>query len=215
MKQMILLIFTLGMTGYIHAQSIEIKGFYAYTNSNKFTPAMGYGIGYTHKTKVKQRLGLSLSYFISKPSYHQEYKSLEDGISYYIQNVEAYNQRFAIKIHYAFGLLKSNTLQLYIAPQIGLNYYIMEENIDQEANGSIWEKHYTCHYKKKHRLSFGVLCELAWQPKFTKHLGAFLALNPEISGFEAFGTRGSYAPWFIRWVNIGVGLRYNFCPIEK
>ncbi len=182
MKRFILFIFSFFVATYIQAQSIEIKGFYAHTNSNKFTPAMGYGIGYTHQTKAKQRLGLSLSYFISKPSYHEEYKSSEDGISYYIQDVEAHNQRFAIKCHYAFDLLKSHTLQLYIAPQLGLNYYIMEENIDQEANGFILERQYTFHYKKKHRLSFGALFELAWQPKFTKHLGAFLALNPETSG---------------------------------
>ena len=214
MKQSITIIMILSFLGSIYGQEIELKGIYTSSNSKMYKTNIGYGIGYNQFIKSKNRFGISFNYYFSKTPYDDIYGSTEDGISTYIIKIKPNNQRIALKLNYAYSLINNSKSRLYFGPEIGLNYFFINEQHDRIANENISGGHFSSNYSKTKKIGIGFLLEFEMKEVISKKISTYLSLNPEITSFEKFGTMGGYSPYLISWVNFNLGIRYVFKKIN-
>ncbi len=209
MRQIIFIIVVFSFISSIYGQETELKGIYANSNSKKYQANVGYGIGYNQYIKGKNRFGISISRFSFKKPYDNIYRSLEDGVSMYIDQVKPNNQRIALKLNYAFRLIDNSKSRLYFGPEIGLNYFINKERYDRIANGYITGGNFTSNYIEENILGIGFLLEFELKEVFYKRISTYLSINPEITSFGKFGLKGGYNQSYIGWMNFNLGVRYS------
>jgi len=208
MKQTILIIMIFSFISSIYGQEIELKGTYASSSSKKYKTNVGYSIGYNQFIKNKNRFGISVTHYFSKMSYDDIYGSTADGISIYIKRIEPNNQRIALKLNYVFRLIDNSKSRLYFGPEIGLNYFFINEQYERIANEYISGGNFTSNYTEINRIGIGFLLEFEIKEVINKKISTYLSLNPEITSFEKFGMMGGYDPYFIGWMNFNLGIRY-------
>lgn len=210
MKQVFLIILIVSIISpisSIYGQEVELNGIYASSSSKKYNANIGYGVGYYQHIKFKNRLGISLIHYFSNVPYDDIYRSTEDGISTYIKEVEPENQRIAVKMNFAFRLIDNAKSRLYFGPEIGLNYFIIEEQYERFANEYISDGSFATSYHEINRLGIGFLFEFELSEIIHKRISLHLSANPEITSFEKFGLKGGYDPYFIGWMNFNLGIR--------
>lgn len=211
MKQISLVvvtIFLISLTPSIFGQEIELKGIFASSSFKKYNTNIGYGFGYNQFIKSKNRIGISFTHQFSNIPYDDIYGSTEDGISTFIKEVEPDNQRIAIKINYAFRLIDNLKSRLYFGPEIGLNYFIVNEKFNRIANEYISGGSFTTTYQEINRIGIGFLFEIELKEIVHRRVSLHLSANPEITSFEKFGLMGGSDPYFIGWMNFNLGIRY-------
>lgn len=209
-KQILILALVLGFLSPIYAQELELKGVFASGSSSKFQTNPGYGIGYNHFIKSKNRLGISMTHLFCNSPYADIQSSSEDGTSMYIDQVNPKNQRIAIKLNYGFRLMDKPNARLYFGPEIGLNYFMVNEQYDRIANGYISGGHFTSNYSVNNRFGIGFLLEFELKEIIHKNISTYLSVNPEMTSFGKFGWMGGYTPSLIGWINFNLGVRYSF-----
>ena len=209
MKKIILLIAILSSMTQLSAQEIELFATYSGSNYHKFQHNIGYGIGYHHTIKSKNKIGLSLQHSFCSMNYGEIYPSLEDGISTYIKKVDPKNQRIVFKINYAFKLVNNPKSSLFIGPEIGINYFLVSEQIQRYENEGINAGYYHLDFSRKKKFGYGFLIEFELNEIITKRISISSSIHPEITSFEKNGIDGSHLPYFIRWLNFNLGIKYE------
>ena len=212
MKQIfltIVTIFLISLTSSIFGQEIELTGNFASSSSKRFNNSFGYTLGYNQIVKTKNKLGISFSQYSYCATYDNIYHPEYDPSSLSITETDANNKRFALKLNYAFRLVNNPKSKLYLGPEIGLNYFKIKESTERIGNGQIESGTFIDDYWVNNKLGIGFILEIQLDEVISKRVSTVFSLNPEITGFEEFGTMGSADPWFIGWVNFKLGIRYK------
>ena len=209
MKKTILLITILSSMAHLSAQEIELFANYSSSNYNKFQNSIGYGIGYHHIIKSKNKIGLSFQHSFCNTNYSEIYPSLEDGVSTYIEKVDPKNQRIAFKMNYAFKLVNNPKSSLFIGPELGINYFFINEHIQRFENELLNAGNYHWESSRTNKFGFGFLIEFELKEVITKGMSISSSIHPEITSFEKNGIDGSYLPYSIRWLNFNFGIKYK------
>jgi hypothetical protein len=217
MKKVILCILISTFSIVLSGQEIEVKGTYAASTFNKFQNTFGCGIGYNEFITPKGRLGASIEYSFYNVSYNNSYTSTAD-LSRYIQEIQPNNHKIAFKLNYSFNLLKRSKSLLFIGPEIGLSYFIINEEYEQTVItrlDSITRGHYSSSYTVNNRIGIGFLIEYEVKDLIYKRISASVSVHPELSGYESFGMKGSNNPVLIGWLNFNIGFKYSFAKEGK
>ena len=209
MKKIFLWITILCSITHLSAQEIELFATYSGSNYNKFQNNIGYGIGYQHIIKSKNKIGFSFQHSFYNINYSEIYPSSEDGISTYINKVDPKNQRIAFKVNYAFKVLNNPKSSLFIGPEIGINYFFMNEHVQRYENEFLNAGYYHWEYSRKNKFGFGFLIEFELKEIITKRMSISSSIHPEITSFEKNRIEGSHLPSYIRWLNFNLGLKYK------
>ena len=101
---------------------------------------------------------------------------------------------------------KSN---LYLGCNVGLNYFKLQEKVNQTANGFMSERTYEIDETINNRLGFGILIEYEIKKVILDRISTSIKINPELTAYEKWGMTGIYAPWMIGWLNVSIGLKYT------
>jgi hypothetical protein len=209
MKKVLFITLFSGFIALTYGQQIEIGGVYAASSFKKFKNSFGYTVGYYKTVKSKNRLGFSFSeYFCTAPYddiFHPEY----DPASLCIDQVNPSNNRYSIAVSYAFGLVNNPKSKLYFGPEMGLNYFVVNEYTERISNGDIEGGNFNSSSAFYNRIGIGFLLEYELEEVVAKRISTYLSINPEFTSYEKFGTMGSSSPYFIGWLNFKFGIRYN------
>ncbi len=192
------------------AQEIGLSGSYAAGTFHKFAHTFGFGLEYNEYMNPRQRLGVSLSMGFCNAQYDDIQHSLAYGTALYIDQVTPRNKRFALRVNYAFGLLRHPKSNLLLGPEVGLNCFWIHEQIDRTANGIIPGGHYSSVSSNLYRFGLGFLLEYELREVIGKGISTFMAINPEITGFAKSGMKGTNSPAAVGWLNVELGFRYCF-----
>ncbi len=209
MKKTILLIAILGSITQLPGQEIELLTTYSGSNYNKFPNNIGYGFGYNHFIKSKNKFGFIVQHSFCNSNYSEIFGSLEDGISTYIMKVEPKNQRITIKVNYAFKVVSNPKSSLFIGPEIGINYFLISEQVHRLENENISAGDFQSEYSRNNKIGFGFLIEFELKEIISKRISISSSVHPEITSFEKYGLDGVYNPCFIRWLNFNFGIKYK------
>lgn len=210
MKKIIICTVVFAFFSQLKGQEMELKGIYGNSSYNKYHLNTGVSIGYNRYFPSGQHAGLSFSYLNCQVSYDDIHISGADPFSYLIDQVDPVNIRVALKANYVFRLVGHSASALYLGPEIGINYFSINESYNRIENGSISGGEFDSDYRRNNRFSIGLLLDFELNELIHKDISAFISVNPEITAFEKFATTGSDDPYLILWMNMSMGLRYNF-----
>ena len=209
MKKIIILIAILCSVIQLSGQEISFFTTYSGSDYNKFQSNYGYGFGYNHYIKSNNKLGFTFHHSFCNSNYSEIYGSLIDGISTYIKKVEPVNQRVSFKVNYAFKIVNYLKSSLYIGPEIGINYYFINEQIHRLENENLSVDDYQSQYSKNNKIGMGFLIEFELKEVISKQISISLSTHPGITSLEKCGLDGSYGPCLIGWMNFNFGIKYN------
>jgi hypothetical protein len=209
MKKLILTLFIFGFVVQLSGQEIELFGHYSGSNYNKYQNNLGYGLGYYHITKSTNKIGFIFQHSFYDKEYSEIYPSSEDGISTYIKEIIPKNQRIAFKINYAFNVVKHLKSSLFIGPEIGINYFFINEQVTRFENKLIGAANYQSEYSVNNKFSFGFLMEFELKEIITERMSVSSSIHPEFIYYEKFGMTGGHAPTLIRCLNFNLGIKYK------
>ncbi len=204
MKKLLLTAVILNFTSPAFCQEIEINAIFAGSSSEKFSSCLGYKLGYISYIKSKNRLGFSLSHCFNKTKY--EYNEPP----YYTSNVDPENQRIAFKIHYAFRLMDNPRTKIYFGPEIGLNYFVLNEQhhrIEIDGQGDAIERHFSSNYSTIN-LGIGLLLEFELNKVVNERISTYFSVHHETIISEEFLAMGA-REWVVLWLNLNLGIRYK------
>ena len=148
MRKLILTLLILGFVVTLSGQEIELLGHYSGSNYNIYQNNLGYGIGYYHITKSTNKIGFIFQHSFYNKGYSEIYPSSEDGISTYIVEIVPKNQRIALKMNYAFNTVKHANSSLFIGPEIGVNYFPINEQVMRYEHELISAANYQSEYQR-------------------------------------------------------------------
>jgi hypothetical protein len=209
MKKLILALIILGFVVHLSGQEIEFFGHYSGSNYNKYQNNIGYGLGYYHFIHSSNKLGFIFQHSFFNKEYSEIYPSSEDGISTYIMDIDSKNQRIAFKMNYAFNVVKHPKSNLLIGPEIGINYFFINEQITRYENEQISAANYQSEYSENNKFSFGFLIEFELKEIITERMSISSSIHPEFIYYEKIGMTGGHSPTFIRWLNFNFGIKYK------
>ena len=192
-----------------YGQEIEFGGVFANSSSKDFKNSFGYTLGYDQVVKLKNRLGFSFSQYFYNTAYDDIYHPEYAPESLSIEEIVPQNKRYTIKANYAFNLVNNPKSKFYFGPEIGLNYFMIKEQRDRIANGTIEAGIFNSNYTINNRIGIGFLMEFQLDEVVAKNISTYLSINPEFTSFEKMGTTGSPDPFFIGWLNFKFGIRYK------
>jgi len=198
-------------SGLLWGQEIELTGTYAASTSIKFQHNFGGGVGYNHFLTHRSRLGFFIGYSINTTPYHDSFTSTTDLVRFF-NDVQPTNQRVALKINYAFNLLKSSKSMLFIGAEVGLSHFIITEKGEQvvisrlgtTSSVNFSSTDYVCG-----RIGLGLLIEYELKDIICKRISPSFSIHPEVTSYAYFGLKGSSDPTFIGWLNFNVGIKYS------
>lgn len=193
----------------LSGQEIEFFGHYSGSNYNKYQNNFGYGLGYNHITKSGNKLGFVFQHSFCNNNYSEIYPSSEDGISTYIMDIDAKNQRLAFKMNFGFKVVRNPKSSLFIGPEIGINYFFINEQVTRYENVQISAANYQSEYSMKNKFGLGFLVEFELKEIISERISMFLIINPEITGFEKSNIDGSHLKSTIWWYNTCFGFKYK------
>jgi hypothetical protein len=215
MKKVLIIITFLSFISLTYGQEIEFGGVFASSSFKKFKNNFGYVVGYNQVFKLKNRLGFSFSQYFYNTAYDNIYHPDDDPTSLCIEEIVPQNKRYAIKVSYSFRLVNNPKSKLYCGPEIGLNYFTINEQYERTANGTIEGGNFNRNNTVNNRIGIGFLMEYQLEEVVAKRISTYLSINPEFTSFETFGTMGSPNPYFIEWLNFKFGIRYNLKYASK
>ena len=214
MKRIIIIIAIVSSIAQLSGQETQFYTTYSGSSYNKYQNNIGYGIGYNHFIKSKNKLGLIIQHSFCNSNYSDIYGSTIDGISTFIKKVDPKNQRLVIKTNFAFKTISNPKSSLYIGPEIGINYFSINEQVHRLENENITAADYQSEYSENNRFGLGFLIEFELKEITSKNISIFSSIHPEITSFEKFGLVGGYDPYFIGWLNFNFGIKYDFDKTE-
>ncbi|MCD4772392.1 MAG: hypothetical protein K8R41_03295 [Bacteroidales bacterium] len=209
MKKIISIILILSSVLQLSAQELEFFTTYSGSDYNKFQSNYGYGFGYNHYIKSNNKFGFTFQHSFCNSNYSEIYSSLIDGISTYIKKVEPENQRIVIKMNYAFKIVNYPKSSLYIGPEIGINYFLIKEQIHRLENENLNAGDYQSQYSRNNKIGMGFLIEFELKEIISKRISISLSTHPEITSFDKCGLDGVYSKCLIGWLNFNFGIKYN------
>jgi hypothetical protein len=209
MKKLIFILVCFGFVVSLSGQELEFFGSYSVSNYNKFQNDVGYGLGYYPKIKSKNKLGFCLQHSFYYMNYSEVYPSSEDGISTYIMDIEAENQRIVFKTSYAFMIVNNPKSSLYIGPEIGINYFFINEQIVRHENNLITAANYKSKYSGNAKFGFGFLIEFGLKEVLFKRVSVSSSVHPEIIIYTRKRMEGGHNPQFIGLLNFNLGVKYR------
>ncbi len=209
MKRLAIIFVLMTTTVGLSAQQIQFFGNYTGSNYNKFQENFGYGMGCQFDIKSKSKIGIDFQYSLCRLSYDEIHPSLIDGISTYIKKVDPQNERFVFKLNYLLKLVNKSKASLCIGPEIGLNYFILNEAIQRYENERIEAGNYENKYSRKNKFGYGLMIEFEIKEIIQERISIFSSVHPEITSFEKADIEGSSLSPDIRWVNMHLGIRYQ------
>ena len=137
-KSYLLLIGFLLTSTAVFSQQIDVSGLYSSSTLNTFKDNWGFDVGYNHFIN-NNRLGVSFRYYAYNTEYDDIYTSDADGVSKEITEHDPQNRRIAINLIYSYSLIKNEKSNLYLGCNVGLNYFKLQEKVNQTANGFMSE----------------------------------------------------------------------------
>ncbi len=209
MKKLILAIFILVSVLDLSGQEIEFFGHYSGSNYNKYQNNIGYGLGYYHLTKSSNKLGFIFQHSFFNKEYSEIYPSSEDGISKYIKDIDPKNQRVVFKMNYAFNLVTNPKSNFFIGPEVGINYFFINEQVTRYENALISAANYQSEYSEKNKFSFGFLVEFELKEIITERISISSSIHPEFIYYEKNGMAGGHSPTFLSWLNFNFSIKYK------
>ncbi len=215
MKTPLIIIAILIFITQLPAQEIGFYTTYSGSSYNKYQSNIGLGIEYNHFIKSKSRIGVAVQYSYCTLNYSDIFGSSSDGISTYIKQVEPNNQRFALRLNYAFKVVNHPKSSLFIGPEIGLNYFFINEQVHRLEDENLTEADYQSKYSENNKFGFGFLIEFELKEVISKQISLYTSVHPEIISFERAGMCGSNNPTIIGWLNFNLGIKYNFTSSLK
>ncbi len=117
----------------------------------------------------------------------------------------------AINLIYSYSLIENENSSLYLGYSLGLNYYKLKGSYTRTANGDLSGGVFNYAYNRKKRFGLGLLIEYELKQIISKRFSTSIKINPELTAFDKFGTRGGQLPWAIGWLNFSIGLKYKLC----
>ena len=207
-KRVHLLLGLLLMTTMIWGQQIDVSGLYAGSTTKMFKNNWGYDLGYNHFIG-NSRIGISFRQYFFNSMYDDIYTSSDDGVSIYIEEHDAKNKRMAINLIYSYRLIENENSSLYLGCSAGLNYYQLKGSYTRIANGDLSGGIFKYDYNKNNRLGLGLLIEYELKQIISDRFSTSIKINPELTAFDEFLTRGGYSPWGIGWLNFSIVLKYK------
>jgi hypothetical protein len=214
MKKLTLIIFIFGFVVHLSGQEIELFGHYSGSTFNKYQNNFGYGLGYYYITKSSNKLGFIFQHSFFNKEYSNIFPSTEDGISTYIMDIVPKNQRMAFKINYAFNVVKNSTSSLFIGPEIGINYFFVNEQVARYENENLSAANYQSKYSENNKFGFGFLIEFELKEIISKSISITSSIHPEFISYEKTGMAGGYNPDLIGWMNFNLGVKYKLKKLQ-
>ncbi len=198
------------------SQELEVTGIYAASSSVEFHNSFGLGIGINEFVKPKSRIGFCLEYLLNCFPFENKYTG--DVLTKYIDKVKPHNQKIALKFNCSFNILKKSKSLLFIGPELGLCYIIVNEMIEETSTtfpGNIDHQQHISDHHIRPAISFGFLVDYELKELIAHRISVFVSIHPEISGFGASGLKGTTDPLMVGWLNAGIGIRYGFAKKNK
>jgi hypothetical protein len=197
------------------SQELEVKGIYAASSSVEFHDSFGLCFGINEFVNPKSRIGFCLEYLLNCFPFENKYTA--DDLTKYIDQVKPHNQKIALTFNCSFNILKKSKSLLFIGPELGLCYIIVNEMIEETSNtfpGNIdHQQHISDHYIRP-AMSFGFLVDYELKEVIAHRISVFVSIHPEISGFGESGMMGTSNSAVAGWLNAGIGIRYGFAKKE-
>ncbi|MFA9392450.1 MAG: hypothetical protein ACERKD_21745 [Prolixibacteraceae bacterium] len=191
-----------------NGQLISVNGKYSLTGEEIFNNNLGYGVEYRHQIMTRSRAGVAFEHHFNKMAYNQIDQLYWTPDSYNFSRVTPNNHRYSIKMNYTFDILKNSCSSLYIGPELGLNYFKVDEETLRLPSGGLGELAYNELFRKNNKLSIGFLME--FEEMINKRTSIYSSISSEFTSFEKFGLDGAYYPFLMAWLNFGIGIRYSF-----
>ena len=209
MKRIAFFFVIITTTASLHSQNFQVFGNYSGSNYKKFQDNFGYGLGYQYNIKSKSKIGINLQYSLCSLHYDEIYPSLADGVSTFIEKVHPQNERITLKLNYVLKLINNSHSSLFIGPEIGLNYFFLDETIQRYENERLEAGNYKNEYSRKNKFGYGLMIELEIKEIIMESISIYTSVHPEITSFEKPDIEGSRLPSSIRWINMNLGIRYK------
>jgi len=216
MKKISTVILLACLSSALFGQEIAIHGSYSLSSIDKYKHNFGFGVGYNHYINSKNRFGILVNYSISPIYYTRSFISNSD-LSSCSQNIEPRNKKIDIKINYVFRVFNKLKSSLYIGPEFGLSYLLINQDIEQvtitHGVDTISLK-YNSNYSENNRPSLGILIEYELKDIIIKRLSMFFTLNPEVMAYHNPALKVSNQPAIIAWLTFNIGFKYCFIKRE-
>ena len=159
MKKLIVIITILSSITQLSGQEVGFYTTFSGSNYNKFQSNIGFGIEYNHFIKSKNKFGIAIQYSSCKLDYSDIYGSSTDGVSTFIKQIEPNNSRLSIKTNYAFKIINNPKSSLFLGPEIGINYFFINENVRRLESEYIEAAEYKSKYSVNNKIGLGFLIE--------------------------------------------------------
>jgi len=191
----------------LSAQQIGIHGSFGVSSINKFQTNVGYGAGYDQFIASNKKIGLSFSHSFNHTGYSQLFYSDADGREY-IQDIKPKNQCLAFKISYSFDVLKKQRSDLFIGPEIGVNFFKIDEKIIENiADNEEFKYTYQNTYWEKGKFGIGLLVE--YTKTISDRISVDLSALPEIISYAKVNEVGTSESPLVTWVDFHIGIEYS------
>ena len=207
-KHLILFVFVL-LGIQINAQEIGLFTSYAGSSFNKFHHTYGYGVDVLIPTYKTQEIGFTFQHSFCRGEYDRIIRPNYDPQAAIIQKVDPHNQRIALKVNYLFTLLHSGRTYIKAGPELGLNFFFVDESGYQFEYNDTGEGYFQWEDIQRYRPGYGVLLEFRVTEVIHKNISVFSAINPEITIPDTYNMDGVPDASANRWLNFNLGLRYS------
>lgn len=206
MRKIILFIFTLSLYSNSVAQDIKISSSYSISSYLKYKNNFGYGIGFIKSLKTNNRLGLAFSHSFNNSRYQHEFFSDAYGIEYY-REVTPSNQLITFSIDYCINTLYNQKSRFLIGPRITLNYFFVNEIIDERLVNKTEEYRYNLVYWQNNKIGIGLIFE--YQRRIAENMFVCISVEPEAVFLTRFDLVGSSEPPVVGFINFNLGINYK------
>lgn len=208
MRTLFIAIISLYLSISLYGQEIQIQGIYGSSSFDSYNTNAGYAVAFNKIIKSKNRIGLSLSHSYSKSAFDKIEISSTDGLLYK-KIIKPNNQRIAFKAHYAFKLINNPKSGLFLGPILGLNYFVIDEQIHEIGNENTADKSYIYSYTYKNKIGIGIVLDFELHEFIHPNLSLFSSITPEITFLYRHAIKGIDDPSMIRSMQSNVGFRYK------
>lgn len=195
-----------------NAQEIGVFGGVQYSSSKRFNKGYGGGLAFNFFVKNKSRLGLSVSHYSFKKDYDDIFTALDSRTRKYYEEVDPNNTMLSFKLNYAYSIVAKEKASLKIGPELGLNYFSVDESM-AIRKGEF--EPYNCRDEedKNNKLLFGSFFEFVIDGIFIDKVSVFIAGHYAVNFYQV-GVVGSPDGWFVNSSRYILGLRYRFAQKE-
>jgi len=212
MKKAFILPIILLFSFQVFSQEIYFAPGYSIGGYDHFKSAINYRVGYHIFIKEKGRTGLSFSHDYNNQPFSYTFSSNSDGMEYN-RSVNASNHRLEFSVNYCWNVLNSSKSSLFIGPEIGLNFFLINENGTEQVNNEPEIYNFDQRYWEKSKIGLGLVFDYDIR-LVIEYLKLFVSLKPEVIFLSGFGQKGYSGQVFVGNLNTNIGFKLDIDELK-